>query len=449
MDYVVVGYVTAICVLTGTLFGLAPIFHVSRTNLNDALKENGRGTAGNRRVRWFSGTMVVVELTLTVVLLAGAGLMLRSFMKLYTLDIGISTEHLMTMKMQLPSEKYTTPEARRAFYERLEPRLASIPGVESVAITTSVPPLEATERGVEIDGRPAAAPEERMLFVDTVTISPSFFDALRVRLLRGRRFREMDGAAGAEAVIVNERFVRQFFPGDDPIGRRIRFVERQAAGGRRAGVWHTIVGISPSLRHGSLREDELNAVAYVPYRHDPPSGPSLLVRSQLPPASVMDAVRREVRAIDRDQPVFTMQTLEQMLAQSRWPFRVFGSLFTIFAVIALVLSSVGLYAVMAYSVAQRTQEIGVRMALGAVGRQMSWLVLERGLEQLAMGLILGLVLALAMTRVLRRVLVQISPTDPVTFAAITILLAVVSVAACLLPARRATRVDPLIALRAE
>ena len=457
VDYVVFGYVAAICVLTGILFGLAPALHVSKSNVNDVLKEGGRGSVGTRRARWFSGTMVVVELALTIVLLAGAGLMIRSFTKLYTLDLGISTEHLMTMRMQLPEAKYATPESRRSFYDRVEPRLAAIPGVEAVAVTTSVPPLGSSERALEIDGQPPRASEDQPQNVLTVTISPRFFEAVGVRIARGRPFHETDGMPGTETIIINERVAAQFFPGQDPIGKRIRFTPRENTSSGPAParpevsreIWRTIVGISPSILHDSTRGAEPNAVVYLPHRQIPPASATLLVRSALPPGSVMAAVRREVQAIDQDQPVFTVQTLDQILAQNRWPFRVFGGLFAIFAAIALVLSSVGLYAVMAYSVTQRTQEIGVRMALGAAGGDVSWLILKRGLIQLAIGLTIGLGGALALTRVLRRALFQVAPTDPVTFASITILLTVVSLAACLVPARRATRVDPLVALRAE
>jgi putative ABC transport system permease protein len=457
VDYVVFGYVAAICVLTGILFGLAPALHVTKANINDVLKEGGRGSVGTRRARWFSGTMVVVELALTIVLLAGAGLMIRSFMKMYTLDIGIRTEHLMTMRMQLPETKYATPETRRVFYDRVEPRLAAIPGVEAVAVTTSVPPFGSAERSLEIDGQPPRQAEDQPQNVLTVTISPRFFEVVGVQIARGRPFHDTDGTPGGETAIINERAAAQFFPGEDPIGKRIRFTPRENTSGGPAPahpeasreIWRTIVGISPSIRHDSTRGAEPNAVVYLPHRQAPPASATLLVRSALPPGSVMAAVRREVQAIDQDQPVFTVQTLDQMLAQERWPFRVFGGLFAIFAVIALVLSSVGLYAVMAYSVTQRTQEIGVRMALGAAGREVSWLILKRGLIQLALGLAIGLGGALALSRVLRTVLVQITPTDPITFASITILLTLVSIAACLLPARRATRVDPLVALRAE
>jgi predicted lysophospholipase L1 biosynthesis ABC-type transport system permease subunit len=213
--------------------------------------------------------------------------------------------------------------------------------------------------------------------------------------------------------------------------------------------WRTIVGVSPSVRHNSPEDPEVMAAVYVPLRQEAPGGAAVLVRSALPPGSVMHAVAREVQAVDPDQPVFRVQTLDDMLAQQRWPFRVFGSLFAIFALIALLLSSVGLYAVMAYSVTTRTSEIGVRMALGAASRQVSWLILRQGLTQLAIGLTIGLTGAYFLSQVLRSLLVQTTPTDPVTFTAITALVTVVALAACLIPARRATRVDPLVALRAE
>ena len=447
VDYVVFGYVAAICVLTAVLFGLAPALHVSKNN-NEVLKEGGRGTTGNRRARWLSGTMVVTELALTVVLLAGAGLMIRSFMKLETLDAGFPIDHLMTMRMQLPEAKYPTGEARRAFYDQLEPRLAAIAGVESVAVTTTVPPLRAGERTFEIDGRPRQAGGEE-LEAATVTISPRFFEVVGVGLRRGRGFQDSDGAPGSETVIINERLASQFFPGEDPIGRRIRFVTREPAPNQPTPPWRTIVGISPTIRHSETRQVELNPVVYVPSRQEPPAGASLLVRSQLPPASLADSLRRAVQAVDADQPVFTIQTLDQMLNEDRWPFRVFGVMFGVFAVIALVLSSVGLYAVMAYSVTQRTSEIGLRMALGAQARQVRWMVLKLGLVQLTLGLSLGLAGAVFLSRLMEGMLVGVTSSDPFTFALITALLTLVSIAACLLPARRATLVDPLTALRAD
>ncbi len=455
-DPIVFGFLAAVCVLTGVLFGLAPALQVTRTNVNEVLKEGGRGNAGGVRARWLTGTMVVLELALTLVLLVGAGLMVRSFLKIYTLDLGIRTANLMTMRMQLPNNKYSSPEARRAFYDRLTPRLASLPGADSVSLTTSVPPFGAGRRGVDVEGRPLRKADEQAPQTTAVVISPTFFETVAVQLRRGRTFNEQDGAPGSETVIINERFAAQFFAGEDPMGRRIKFVQNPPRPGQTppstpppAEMWRTIVGISPSIRHADPNEADPPPVVYLPYRQDPPGFATLLVRSRLDPGSVMNAVRREVQMVDADQPVFTVQTMDQMLAQAMWPYRVFGSLFAIFAVIALVMSAVGLYAVMAYSVTQRTAEIGVRMALGAEGHQVSWLILKRGLLQLALGLTIGLAGAFGLSRVLRTILVQITPTDPVTFVSITVILTTVAVAACVLPARRATHVDPLVALRAE
>ena len=450
MDYVVFGYLAAICVVTGIMFGLAPALQISKTNVNEILKEGGRGNAGGRRARWLTGTMVVLELALTLVLLVGAGLMVRSFLNLYTMEIGIKVDNLMAMQMQLPQQKYPTPEARRAFHDRLAPKLGALPGAESVSLTTGVPPFRGGQRRFEIEGRPVRTAEEKAPEIGVVTISPQFFETVGVQLRRGRIFTEADGGPGAENVIINDKLASQFFAAEDPIGRRIRFVPPPVRPGQpvpTVPVWRTIVGISPSIRHSQPQDADSLAVVYAPYRQDPSSGISLLIRSRVDPGVIMNAVRREVQAVDPDQPVFTIQTLKQMIAQQTWPYRVFGTLFAIFAVIALVMSAVGLYAVMAYSVTQRTTEIGVRMALGAESGQVSWLILKRGLGQLGLGVGLGLAAAFGMSRVLASLLVQVTPTDPATFAAITLILTFVAIGACLIPARRATRVDPLVALR--
>jgi predicted permease len=450
VDYVVIGFLAGVCVLTGVLFGLMPALQVSKTNVNEVLKEGGRGNSGGRRARWLSSTMVVVELALTIVLLVGAGLMIRSFMKMYTLDLGIDPRNLMTMRMQLQTDtRYKTPEERRAFYDQLVPKLAAISGVEAVAISTSVPPQGAGGRGFEIDGRPRKAGEDPPQ-VTTVTISPEFFQTVGVQIRRGRGFTATDGLPGAENVIINDRIAARFFAGEDPIGRRIRFVSREAPpAGQLPPVWRTIVGVCPTIRHSSPQDAEPTAAVYLPHRQETPGGAALIVRSQLPPATVMGEVRKAVQSLDQDQPVFTIQTMREMLANVQWPFRVFGTVFAIFAVIALSLSAVGLYAVMAYSVTQRTQEIGVRMALGADARRVSWLILRRGLVQLALGLSIGLTGAFFISQAIGSVLVQVTPRDPATFVGISVILTLVALAACIIPARRASRVDPLIALRAE
>ncbi|MEO5895121.1 MAG: FtsX-like permease family protein, partial [Vicinamibacterales bacterium] len=449
MDYVVFGFLAAICVVTGILFGIAPALQISKTNVNDILKEGGRGNAGSRRTRWLTSTMVVVELALTLVLLVGAGLMVRSFLKLYTADLGISIDHLMTMRMQLPGTKYENAEQRLAFYDRLTPRLESMAGAEAVAITTGVPGLGGGRRRIEIDGRPVPEKwDERPEVAETI-VNQGFFRTTGIGVVAGRQFSADDGRPGFETLVVDQRFAARHFAGEDPIGHRIRFSVREPTAGDPPPVWRTIVGISRIVEElPQPGNTQASGAVYTPMRQDPPSGAVLLVRSRVDPGAMMAAVRREVQAVDPDQPVFTVQTVEQIMAQSTWPFRVFGTLFAIFALIALVLSAVGLYAVMAYSVTQRTQEIGVRMALGAERGQVSWLVMKRGLAQLALGLTLGLGGAYALSGVLEQILVTgIKSKDPVTFASITVLLIVVAAAACLVPALRASRVDPLVALR--
>jgi predicted permease len=442
VDYRVVAYVAAICIGTAMLFGLAPALQLSKTASSDALKENARGSHGGRRITIWSSALVVTELTLAVVLLTGAGLLARSFVKMYSLNLGFAPDNLVMFGTDLLGNDYENPDAKRAFVDQLESGVAAIPGVEAAAVTTAVPPRHRTEAPLEIEGQ-----EPRL--VSVVAITPRFFETLGVPLLRGRGFTARDGDAGAETVLVNERLAAQLFPGEDPLGKRVRFASRRPAAGRPPEAWRTIVGITPTIRQGSLQGGYLNAVVYTPYRQQPDGGAYLLVRSKLSPGAVSDAVRRTVRGIDPGQPLRPVQTLEQWMASERWPFRVFGGLLVILAIIALVLSSVGLYAVMAYAVANRTQEIGVRMAVGAQPRQVAWLVMRRGLWQLAIGLTLGTAGAFGLSRVLVGLLVDIQPGDPATVAGIAILLTTVSIAACLVPARRATRVDPTVALRSE
>jgi predicted permease len=453
MDATVFAFLAGVCVLTGIIFGLAPALQISRTNVNSTLKEGGRTGTGGVRARRFSSAMVVFQLALTIVLLVGAGLMIRSFLKLYALDLGVETDRLVTMRMVLAERKYAKPDDRRLFHERLAVRLGSMPGLKAAAVATAIPLGGGPSHSFEIEGRPAPAEGAQAPSVTKVAVSPRYFDTVDVRLRRGRPFTDADGAPGSETVIVNERFVAQFFAREDPIGRRIRMQERRdfdGDGKNDPDRWLTIIGIAPSIRQRARQEVETDAVAYVPYRYDASRGVSILARSATADSgSIVNQLREEVRAVDADQPVFLVQKMDEFLAQARWPFRVFGSLFAIFAVIALVLSAVGIYAVTAYTVTQRTQEIGVRMALGAQGKQVSWLILRQGMLQLVLGVAIGLGGAFGISRVIRTLLVQVTPTDPVTFFSITLLLFIVMAAACLIPARRATRLDPVIALRVE
>ena len=449
MDTTVFAFLVAVCFATGIIFGIVPALQVSKTNLNEILKESGRGNAGGRRARWMASSMVVLELALTMVLLAGAGLMIRSFMKLYSMDIGVDTSRMLSMRLSLPDKKYSTPEKRRLFYESLLPHLAGVPGVAASSIASAVPGNGAGSRGIEFEGRAEPDPK-KVPSVTTFYVSEGYFDTLGVSARQGRLLGQTDGEAGSEAVVVNARFTAQYYPGENAIGKRIR-LKAPTAGpdANKTQPWMTIVGVTPSIRQRNVQDVDPDSVIYMSYRLDPPSGTAILIRGHSEPGALTSAVREAVQATDPDQPVFAVRTMEQTLAEQRWPYRVFGTMFTIFAIIALVLSSVGIYAVTAYSVTQRTQEIGVRMALGAQGRQVSWLILRQGLVQLLIGLALGTAGALLAGPVLQALLVQIKPTDPVTLAGIGLLFTFVTVLACLIPARRATKLDPLVALRIE
>jgi putative ABC transport system permease protein len=450
MDGQVFAFFAAVCLGTGIVFGLAPALHVSKTDLNEVLKEGGRsGSSGVRARRWTSA-LIVAELALTLVLLAGAGLMMRSFLNLYRLDVGVETSQLLTMRLNLPNQKYPTPERRRIFYDRLDQRLAGLSGIQAATITTNMPLGGGFPRLLSMDGK-EPTPGEQPPTVTQVTIGPRYFETLGIKVLRGRAFDELDGTAGHDSVIVNQRFATMHFGNEDPIGRRIKLtVDGPQSPGAPPALWTTIVGIAPTVRQRMQPGDDApDPVAYIPLRAHAPSFMMLLIRAQRDAASLTSLARDEVRAIDPDLPLFGILTMDQQLAQQRWAFRIFGSMFAIFALIALALSTVGLYAVTAYSVAQRTQEIGVRMALGAQPRQVSWLILRQGLLQLLIGLVLGAAGALAAGPVLQTLLVQIKPTDPVTLAGIGVVFAIVTVCACLIPARRATRLDPISALRIE
>jgi len=449
MDTTVFAFLVAVCFATGIIFGIVPALQVSKTNLNEILKESGRGNAGGRRARWMASSMVVAELALTIVLLAGAGLMIRSFMKLYVMNIGVDTSRMLTMRISLPDKKYPTPEKRRLFYESLLPHLAAVPGVAASSIASAPPGNGAGSRGIEFQGRPEADPK-KVPQVTAMYVSERYFDTLGVTPRQGRLLTEADGNPGAEAIVVNARFAAQYYPGEDVLGKRIRFkAPTTGPDAQKLKPWMTIVGVTPSIRQRNVQDVDPDAVIYASYRLDAPGGTAILVRGQGDPAALTSAVREAVQATDPDQPVFGVRTMDQTLAEQRWPYRVFGTMFTIFAIIALVLSSVGIYAVTAYSVTQRTQEIGVRMALGARPSQVSWLILRQGLLQLAIGLTLGTAGALAAAPVLQTLLVQIKPTDPVTLAGIGVVFGIVTVCACLIPARRATKLDPLAALRIE
>jgi len=350
------------------------------------------------------------------------------------------------MRLFLPEARYPRDEDQIAFHERLKTRLDALPGVQVSSISITMPTGGAMNSPYEIEGAPSVD-EKRRPRIGVLVISPDYFRAMDVAIRRGRVFNDADGAAGLPVAIVNERFAEKFWPGEDPIGRRLRTFEQQ-----KTGPWLTVVGVVPNILQNLPNQNdtrELTALIYVPYRQKPLRDMSLMARTMVPPNSLGTAFRKEVAAIDEDMVIYNLRSLEERLDINNWPQRVFGTLFASFAAIALALASVGLYAVIAHSVSQRTQEIGLRMALGASSQTILGLVFMQGMRQLAIGLVVGLAAAIGLTRVLAFLLIAVSPRDPVVFTIVSIVLTAAAVLGCWIPARRAMSVDPVVALRHE
>jgi putative ABC transport system permease protein len=447
MDWRTFAFLLVLCLATGVIFGLAPALHASRTNFHETLKEGGRtGTGGIRARRWTAG-LVVFQLALTLVLLAGGGLMLRSFLTMYRMDIGIQTSQLIASGMIIPARKYPGWEDRTRFLQAIDDHFATVAGIDAASTTTALPFGGGAVTQLEVDGR-AATPGDRLPEVTMLSVGSRYFDAIGISLIRGRAFTSADGGPGRQIAIVNQRLAELHFKDQDPVGRVIRL--SQNTPGSQPAEWLTVVGLAPNVRQrNNNQEREPDAVAYIPHRQNTTMAraATVLARTRMDPAQATRILREAMMAVDPDQALAAPRTLDEALAQQRWLLRVFTTMFAAFALIALILAAVGLYAVTAYAVTQHTRDIGVRMVLGAQPGQVIWLFLKRSLVQLALGLTIGLAAAIALGRVLQSFLVQTSTYDPTTLISIVVVLTIVAVAACIGPARRATRLDPLNALR--
>jgi predicted permease len=439
VDAPVLVFTLALSLLTGLLFGLVPALQASRPNLTEGLKEGERGSSGRRqRLR---GVLVVGEVALTLTLLVGAGLLIQSFRRALQVDPGFEAQNLLTMQVSV-----NNPDGQQVanFFEQLQQKVSNLPGVKSVAVSNGLPFGVANFPTFIIEGRPQTENKPSGI---RYTVSPDYFQTLGIGLVRGRVFTTQDTRESPQVVIIDEVLARQYFPDEDPIGRRLKQSPDSPS--------LEIVGVVRHVENQSLdRQGQVPAQFYTNFNQIPlQSLPgsvrriNLLTRTEVEPLSLASAVRGQVAALNKDQAVFNVRTMEEIVAQSVAPRRFSMLLLAVFAAVALVLASVGIYGVMSYVVAQRTHEIGIRMALGARGRDVSWMVIGMGMKLALAGVALGLVCALAMTRVMETLLFGVGATDPLTFVAITLMLTCVASLACFVPARRATMVDPIIALR--
>ena len=436
IDGAVLAFTLAVSIGTGLLFGLAPALSASRQDLQDPLKEGGRGRSSAAR-----GLLVATEVALAVVLLVGAGLLLRSFLRLQAVDPGFRPERVLTLGVDLGSESYPSDASQAGFFHELARRVAALPGVEAVSYGDSIPltSIGMIQRGFRVEGKPPLPPEEQPEVAVTM-VGPGYFDTLGVRIVRGRGFEPTDREGSLPVAVVSESMARLFWGEEDPVGRRFQ-------AGRRGEM--TVVGVAADVKHEGPEAARQRAQLYQPFLQHPRPFGFLAVRTRSDPAALTSSVRNEVHALDRNRPVYDVATMEERLATSVADRRFNLLLLGLFALVALALAAVGLYGVLAYSVGERTHEIGIRMALGARRESVLKLILRQGVLLVAAGLAAGLLASLLLGRVLAGSLYGVPSTDPVTFTAIAVALLAVALVSSWLPARRATQVSPTVALRQD
>ena len=441
IDLRVLGFTIAITVLTGLLFGAAPALQTSRVDLNDTLKEGGRGAGvGRGRSRSF---LVVTEIALSLVLLVCAGLMIQSFLRLRSVNVGLDPTNVLVSSYHLPFAKYREDEQRAAFYKQLLERVRALPGVQAASATATLPLGGGNwGRSLTVEGYPVLAVGQAPMIQHTV-VTPNYFRTMGIPLLSGRDFTDSDARGSQLVTIVDERLANEYWPNQSPIGRRIRFGPPEDN-----EPWHTIIGVVGTVRHERMQEDTAKSV-YLPHQQIPANGMAVMTRTSSEPKELVAAIRREVAQLDPDLPVSKVITMNEVIDEAIWQPRLYATLFAVFAGGALLLALIGIYGVMAFLVQTRTHEIGVRMALGATARDVFKLIVGRGMKLTVIGVLIGVAGAVGATRLMHSLLFNTSATDPIVFILISLLLAFAAFLACYIPARRAAKVDPLIALRYE
>jgi putative ABC transport system permease protein len=443
IDATVAAFVVFLAGITSVAFGLLPSLRASRQDVVAALKESGTrsatGTAGRLRT-----ALVVAEIAIAVVVLVGGGLVIRGFVRLMHIDPGFRLGNLLTLRVSLPQATYGTEDRRRSFVEEALPRIAALAGVKQAAIVSSLPLSgNLSSYSISIEGAQPPLPGKEPVANMSVT-SAGYFETLGIPLKRGKTFDARDGRPGtAPVVIVNETLAERHWPGQDPLGRRLKLGDASST-----GPWLTVVGVVGDVRQRSL-DDPVRQGMYVPHAQLPTRGFTVVIRTDMEPLALVDSMRRTIHDLDRNLPIWDIFTMDRVVVRSLWQPRLFSWVFGFFGLVALVLAVVGVYGVVSYSVAQRTREIGIRMALGAGRGQIQAMVLSQGLRATAIGIGIGLVCAMAVTRVMGALLYGVSPTDPATLGLVTLVMISTALVACLIPTRRATKVDPLVALRYE
>jgi putative ABC transport system permease protein len=424
--------------VTGLLFGLAPALQLVRAPVPEALKGD-RSTGGGLRKKRVRDTFIVVQVALSLVLLVGAGLLIRSFAELLRVDPGFDPKNLLTMEYRLPRNKYPEPAAQARFHLQVAARAREGPGVVSAAVVSGLPfSGNGGTSAIALPGQPP--PSEREPEILTLAVSPAYFDTLGIPILRGRTFTESDGPDAPGVILVNKAMAERFWPGDDPVGKQVEFT--------KAKTTATVVGVVGDAKQFAM-DEKLAPQIYTSYAQNPGIFATVVARTAVEPMSLAEAVRGAVWSVDSEQPVWKVRTVESLIDSDLATARNVMALMTVFGFVALVLAALGIYGVISYSVEQRTQEIGVRMAVGASAWDVFQLVVRGGVGLALVGIAVGVIAAAGLTRLMAGLLYGVGPTDPLTFVVVPFVLTAVAVLACYVPARRATRVDPMVVLREE
>ncbi|HKW87145.1 MAG TPA: ABC transporter permease [Candidatus Acidoferrales bacterium] len=441
-------FTAGIVVLCAFLFGMAPAMHATKPDVQSELKEGARTSSAGRSQNRLRGALAIAEISLSLILLAGAGLMMKSLYRLFAVNPGFRVEHVLTMEMNLRTRQYEKDPAVRNFWQEVLDGVRALPGVESAAVGTGIPFTDEHDRGdITIEGMPLPRPGS-WPHPDFHVVTPGYASTLGIPLLRGRTFTEMDNENAPLVGMINASLARQFFPNQDPIGKRFMTGHPPADPVKNPPHWITIVGVLGDTKmYGLAKPARLEL--YVPFRRSPSNNADLVVKSAVDPAALTRAIRGVVASIDKDQPIFGIATMNKLVSDDVSTLRITLVLLGLFSVLALVLAAIGIYGVISYSFAQRTHEIGIRMALGAQRRDVMRLVLRQGGRIALTGIGIGIAAALGLTRLMSSLLFSVNASDPATFAAVALLLAAVALVACYIPARRAMRVDPMVALRYE